>query len=370
MSKKAVNKASRAYKRRRKRRFLFTIELIVLLALVGGLFVYAQIDSKLDKLNTDDLDMNNVQFNDEVIQSEHLQGYMNIALFGVDSREGIEDEATNSDTIIIASINNDTKEVRLVSLYRDTYLKIGDDTYKKANAAYTAGGPEQAISMLNTNLDLDISQYVTVDFNAMITAIDLLGGLEITVTEEEAVHLNNYCIGLEEATGVEFEEIPGEGTYNMTGIQATAYCRIRYTAGNDYKRTERQREVIEKMVEKAKSSNLTTLNKIVDQVFPMVKTNISKNDIISMGTSMLSYSIGDQAGFPFEKTTDMIGKQDCVIPITLESNVIQLHEFLFAGEAYTPSATVVERSDYIINETGYTLEESDDSADEEESSEY
>ena len=272
---------------------------------------------------------------------------MNIALFGVDA------DKTNTDTIIIASINNDTKEVKLVSVYRDTYLNIGDDRYGKANSAYPNGGMEWALSMLNTNLDLDITDYVMVDFSALVDIVDELGGVEITVTEEEAVHLNNYCVNISEVTGKDYEDLPGAGTYLMSGVQATGYCRIRYTAGNDFKRTLRQREVIAKIVDKAKKSDIGTLNRIMDDVFPKISTNISKSEILSMGMSMLSYKIGETTGFPFWHRTWTDGG-DQEIPVTLEKNVDELHTFLFANEDYTPSEEVIERSDYIINQTGFS----------------
>jgi LCP family protein required for cell wall assembly len=351
MAKKKLNKASKAYKRRKRRRILFGIELLVLLVLLSALFVYAKLNQKLDKIESKPLNMDKVEINESVVENEKLTGYMNIALFGLDSRDG-NLEKGNSDTVIIASINNDTKEVRLVSLYRDTYLNVGDDTYTKCNAAYAYGGPEQAISMMNTNMDLDITQYVSVNFDALIEVIDMLGGLEIEVDDQEYVHLNNYCVELKEITGKDYEKLPGPGTYNMTGIQATAYARIRYTAGNDFARTERQREVIGKIVDKAKKTNVATLMKIMDKVFPMIATSLEKNEIIDMGMSMLSYQITETAGFPFEHKEKKIKKQDTVVPDNLETNVVQLHQFLFADEAYTPSDTVHKRSKYIIDATG------------------
>lgn len=358
MAKKSMDKSGKAYKKRKRRRILFAVELIILLVVVGGLFVYAQFNQKLDKMQGSKIDVTDVAMNDEIVQSDSLKGYKNIALFGVDSREGDLEVGTNSDTIIIASINNDSKEVRLVSVYRDTYLDIGDGKYTKCNAAYSAGGPKQAISMLNTNLDLDITDYVSVDFDALIETIDALGGLEITVTEEESVHLNNYCIELKKVTGKDYEELPGEGTYDMTGIQATAYARIRYTAGNDFKRTERQREVLTKIVDKVKTAGLPTLNNIMDKVFPMVSTSLSKSDIIKMGMSMLTYNLGEQAGFPFDHLEGADVKKamngvDCVVPVTLENNVIQLHQFFFENEEYAPSQQVTEHSQYITKKSGY-----------------
>ena len=347
MGKRQVDKKSAAYKKYRRRKVLFIVEVIMLLLVCGVAFVYIQLDAKLNTIEIEELDTEKVIINKTAETDAALKGYMNIALFGVDA------DKTNTDTIIIASINNDTKEVKLVSVYRDTYLNIGDDRYGKANSAYPNGGMEWALSMLNTNLDLDITDYVMVDFSALVDIVDELGGVEITVTEEEAVHLNNYCVNISEVTGKDYEDLPGAGTYLMSGVQATGYCRIRYTAGNDFKRTLRQREVIAKIVDKAKKSDIGTLNRIMDDVFPKISTNISKSEILSMGMSMLSYKIGETTGFPFWHRTWTDGG-DQEIPVTLEKNVDELHTFLFANEDYTPSEEVIERSDYIINQTGFS----------------
>lgn len=343
-----TNLGNKKYKRRRN---LFIVEVIVLLLVCAGAFVYLQMDKKLNKIQIETLDNEKVVVNKEAETDEVIKGYTNIALFGVDSREGDLSQA-NTDTIIIASINNDTKEVRLVSVYRDTYLNIGGDRYTKANAAYANGGPEQAITMLNTNLDLAITSYVTVDFNALVDIIDALDGIEITVDDDEAIHLNNYCVETSVVTGKSYEDLPGAGTYNVNGVQGVSYARIRYTAGNDFKRTERQREVIAKIVEKAKTAGIGTLNEIMDQVFPKIKTNLGKSEILSMGMSMLSYELGETTGFPFLRKTsnDSLSNE---IPVTLEENVDMLHQFLFENEEYKPSATVVARSADIIEASGY-----------------
>ena len=294
-------------------------------------------------------ELDNVEMN--VVTSEKMTGYQNIALFGVDSRgDGSDMGVNNSDTIIIASINNDTKAVKLVSVYRDTLLNVGNDSYHKANSAYMAGGASQAVSMLNTNLDLQIQDYVTVDMNALVKVIDLLGGLTIEMTADEVVHMNNYCVETSEITGQDYTRIEPEvaGVYELNGVQATSYARIRYTAGLDFERTERQRLILQKLVQKAKKSSLGTLSSIMDEVFPLVKTSLSKSQIFDMGAGMLSYTFDETCGFPYEHTGKMIdGKGDVVIPDTLETNVKELHRFLFGDEAYVPSDVVIHRSQKI-----------------------
>lgn len=356
---------TKAMKRRRRRRILFFFEVLILLILVGGIFVYAQINKKLDLMQESDVDMSQVGVNEGV---EDVKGYQTIALVGLDNTSDTLDYG-NSDTMIIASINNDTKKVKLVSLYRDTYLNVGtdpkgnEDTYTKANAAYAYGGAQQLMTMMNKNLDLSLDGYVTVDFAAVAETIDLLGGLDIEMTADEVEHMNNYCVETSEATGKSYEEIyPEDGVHHLNGVQAVSYARIRKTAGNDFRRAARQRLVIYKMVEKAKNSSWTTLNKIVDTVCPMVATSLSKADILKMGMNMITYDIEDQSGFPTkhlegETIKDAVGT-DAVLPVTLEQNVIALHQFLYPEETdYVPSATVQEYSDHIIEESGYGEED-------------
>ena len=186
-----AQKAAIRKKRRQKKIILVVVEILVLLLLAVVLFAVVKL-SKIQKdtsFNESDLEFN------EGISSESQQimkGYTTLALFGLDNRSNGNLSKGNSDVIMIASINNDTHEVKLASVYRDSYLDIGNSTYRKCNSAYANGGPEQAISMLNTNLDLNITDYVTVDFNAVVECVDLLGGVEMTVTDEEAVLMHGY----------------------------------------------------------------------------------------------------------------------------------------------------------------------------------
>lgn len=353
----------------KKRIALFVGELIILLLLIGGLFVYGQINSRLNQIDGEEL--GNVEMN--VVASEKMTGYQNIALFGVDSRgEGSDMAVNNSDTIIIASINNDTKAVKLVSVYRDTLLNVGNDSYHKANSAYMAGGASQAVSMLNTNLDLQIQDYVTVDMSALVKVIDLLGGLTIEMTADEVVHMNNYCVETSEITGQDYTRIEPEvaGIYELNGVQATSYARIRYTAGLDFERTERQRLILQKLVQKAKKSSLGTLSSIMDEVFPLVKTSLSKSQIFDMGAGMLSYSFDETCGFPYEHTEkDIEGRGSVVLPVTLDTNVKELHKFLFKDDNYSPSDVVVHRSEKIAEIGGIEVTKDGDSSEKDSMSE-
>ncbi len=346
--------------KRKFRTALFILEILILLLFIGALYVYGQLDSKLDKVEQPVFDEERVIVNPD---APNMTGYSTYALFGIDHRDKNEAlDGNNSDTIIIASVNNDTKDVKLVSVYRDTLLNLGDGTYAKANAAYAYGGPEQAITMLNTNLDLNITDYVTVDFSALTEVADALGGLDIPLSYAEAVHMNNYCKEVSEETGKSYEpiDLPEEpedietpmGVYHLNGVQVTSYCRIRYTASLDMGRTERQRLVLQMLAEKAKSAGLTTLFDLMDKVFPLVTTSLTKTEILQMMPSMIGYSMNDTTGFPQDyKFSNVRGS--IIVATSLESNVVKLHEFLYGSAiTYTPSSEVVSYSAKILEIVG------------------
>lgn len=350
--------------RKKSKKILFILEIVVLLLFIGGLFVYGQISAKLDKIDIQETDLadQDIVTND---QAPQMTGYTTYALFGLDHRSKNEKLNTeNSDTIIIASINNDTKAVKLVSVYRDTLLNVKDDTYSKANSAYALGGPTNAVSMLNTNLDLNITDYVAIDFDALVTVVDCLGGLDIPLSYAEIVHMNNYCVETSEETGKSYTpvELPDPkpedeeaivDTYHLNGVQATSYCRIRYTASLDMGRTERQRRVIQMIVDKAKKAGLSTIFDIMDQVFPMVKTSVSKTEILKMIPAMIGYSIDETTGFPNDyKFAKVKGSGSVIVPTTLESNVLKIHQFLYGDTSYTPTQDVLNRSAQITNIAG------------------
>lgn len=374
MSKKNYKK-SRKYKKMRRRKIIFGIEITVLLILSGILFVYAWINCSMDKMNQDTLDSSQIQINSEVKANTDLSqmsGTQVIALVGVDARgvKGSElAESMNSDTIILCCIDHDKQEIRMVSIMRDTWMnmaKYTDEYYEfdKANSAYNRGGPESMLSMLNTNLDFALTDYVTVNFKALADAIDVLGGLDIEMTNAECVHANNYNREVSEAQGVEYEAIPYDEDLgddysevrHVSGALATSYARIRYGGGDDAKRTSRQRIVINLMVQKLKQ-NPTKIPEILDKVMGNVSTSLTKNEILELGMHAVTYTMGTSYAYPFqlcygENVVNALG-EDVVIPVTLEFNVRELHEYLYPGLSYEPSAAVTEYSDYIARKSGY-----------------
>ena len=338
-------------KRRRRRVVLLCFELFILaiLCVVG----YGML--KLGKLDINILNPNNLEV------YKDTGPYTNIACFGLDSRNGELEGGVQSDSIMIVSINNETNDVTLTSVYRDTLLLQADGSYEKANSAYNRGGPEAAISLLNRNFDLDIRNYVSVNLSALVDVIDALGGLEIDMTQEEAFYCNGYAFETAQVVGKEMtkEDCIDEvaGTQLLDGIHAVGYARIRYTEGNDFKRTERQREVLELTVEKAKKANLLTLNKIVDEVFPQISTSLSITDMLGFAANILNYNIVGKTGFPYAVTTSEDVRNHTgsyVVPIDFIGNVSMLHQNIFAEEWYEPSSKVKQIHDDIIYLTGVT----------------
>lgn len=342
-------------KKQRRRIILFIIEIIILLLAVVVLYaVLAGTGGGKVELKEEDIIINEI-----VREAEEttMKGYRNIALFGVDSTTGALTKNTRSDTIMIASINQDTGECKLVSVYRDTYLNLSNDSYNKCNAAYAKGGPEQAINMLNMNLDMNITDFVTVGFAGLTDAIDAVGGVYIDVDDAEISHLNNYQLCIAENLKRTYTPVKNTGYQLLDGLQATGYCRIRYTAGDDFKRAERQREVLSAVADQAKKASIPKLTETANAVFNEVYTSLDLSEIVDVLSDIGSYRITETEGFPqeaYRKTGTIGSKGSCVIPTSLEDNVKWLHKFLFNADNYDPSPTVKKCSEKIYQDTnGY-----------------
>ena len=278
------------------------------------------ITNKLSKMNTVQLDESQLGITAEA--STKLAKYRNIAIFGVDSREDDYGKGNRSDCMIIASINNETKEVRLISVYRDTYVNIQGH------------------------------EFVTVNFDSVSDAVDELGGVTINIENEEIKYINDYIDATAQITHKTAKHVTSAGRQTLDGVQAVAYSRIRYTAGGDYKRTERMRNVIEAMANKLKSKNIMEINNFMDEILPKVYTNISQKTIMSMIPDMMNYKVSTSIGWPYEVKGITLDRWYGV-PVTLESNVIKLHQELFDDPDYTLPESIKTTSNSIIKKTGY-----------------
>lgn len=351
-----LERAEYKIKKKNKGLKIFLRVLIVIIVIILGIAIagYSFVHSKLSKMKTEYIDKTAIGISEEAKDS--LKGYRNIALLGIDSRADDYGTGNRSDCIIIASINEKTKEVKLLSVYRDTYVYVTENGNKKLDKithAYSYGGAQNTLKSLNEALDLNITEYVTVNFDAVIAAVNALNGVEIDITSEELKYINDYIDATSQSSGVKSSHLSKAGRQTVDGVQAVAYSRIRYTAGGDYKRTERMRTVVTAMAKKAKTLNIGQLNKLADEILPRVSKNIENNDIIALIPSALSFDIIESLGWPYNvkgiTTTAWYG-----VPVTLESNVIRLHKELFGQEDYKVSETVKEMNDAIIKKTGYT----------------
>ena len=328
---------------------LFISILIIIITAVATGYFYLK--NKLGKIEYVDLKSSDISVNEGVDDS--LATYRNIALLGIDAREDTFGTGNRSDCIMILSLNEKTNDVKITSVYRDTYLNIDGYGLDKITHAYSYGGAKLALSTLNKNLDLNITEFVAINFDTVRTVVDSVGGVEITLDSQEVSYINNYINGLNKQFGTSSSNINTPGTYNLDGVQALAYSRIRYTDGGDYKRTERMRDVLMAVFNKAKTMGVGELNTLADNILPHVSTNISENEIISMIPKVASFNIVDSFGWPYE-TKGITKDRWYGVPVDLESNVSKLHEDLFGEENYVPTETVKNISNSIIKNTGYT----------------
>lgn len=343
---------------KKKRIMIIAAEVLILLVLVvgaAGWYIYERTFGALQKIDFNEEEVQNVNLTDD--QIEGMKGYLTIACFGVDSRsvggKMNVGKGTNSDVNMICSVNLETGEIKLASVFRDTYLNVNDkNSYNKLNYAYAQGGPEQAVKALNKNLGLNMTQYATFNWKAVADAINILGGIDITLSENEFSWINAFITETVEETGIYSTHLKKAGDVHLDGVQAVAYGRLRY-GDTDYARTERQRIVLNKAFEKAKQADWVTLNCVIETVMPQVATNLTISDLIPLARNITNYHMGDTYGFPAARGEMDIGKiGDCVVPQTLEYNVKELHKFLFDNSDYQVPSNVREYSEHIASMTG------------------
>ncbi len=343
---------------------ILSVEVLLLVFMVSVLWFVTRATDAEDGIKKVDIPTEDIIINDGVIDEADSNiseengvkesEYRTIALFGLDSTIGELTKNTRSDTIMLAAINNDTKEVHLMSVYRDTYLNLGNDTYNKCNSAYARGGAKQAINMLNMNLDLAITDFVAVGFKGVMDAVNAVGGVYIDIDEGELQHINNYQISIAENLKIDYTPVTKSGYQKVDGLQATAYCRIRQVGNNDFKRTERQREVLQAMLEEAKSMEVDKLTKLASDVFGNVYTSVDLDEIITLLSDIASYTIVDEGGFPSEEyraNASLAGVGSSVVCTNLEAAVADVHVKLYQEENYQVSEALKNISTVIHKNT-------------------
>lgn len=319
------------------------------------------------EFNEDDLYIN------EDIEHLYTEEYTNFVMFGIDSRTEQFDDQTNSDTIMIVSIHNTTGEVKLVSIYRDTYSCImkndGTTFYAKINAAYASGGATAALNTINTNMDLNIKDYVVVNFSGVTKLIDALGGIDVNLTDGEVSQLNHHLKSTILQVGEYTAGVTNSGWNHLNGMQATTYCRIRKTTyydeetgeaiNDDFGRAARQRAVIMKLVDRAKDIGILETQEVIKLIFnsnsessKIISTSFTFDEILNLLPVVFEYSLSESTGFPIDYSTGYIGAGSYVMAKGHAYNVSKLHYILFGAEGYEPSQTVMDISSNIAATTG------------------
>ena len=328
---------------------IITAVMIVLIAIIAIILV------KVNSSNVKNKEVKGIKPGTEAVKTKadtqteddsttDKSGIEEFALFGVDSRSDQLDKGTRSDSIMVVRVDHDAKKIRMVSIFRDCMMNIDGHGYQKVTHAHAFGGPELAVDTLNKNLDLDIKNYVTVNFNTVGEIVDEVGGIVQDIDASEAKVINGYIDEVNKVRGTSSSHIDSAGTYTLDGTQAVAYARIRYTAGGDYKRAERQRTVLFKVFESAKQMNTAAKIKMVSDLIGHVNTNYNTDEILSVFKNLADYTVEDSTAYPQVFSGGKVDGAWVEVPTTLADMATGVHQFLEGDTGYTPSATVNEYS--------------------------
>jgi LCP family protein required for cell wall assembly len=332
--------------------FVITAALFVIVTVA---YLIARSRYLYNSMDIHEIDKADIVVNDGV--KDAVSDYYTIALYGVDSKDGNRNQGANSDTIVIMSINKETSEVKLVSVYKDTlmYLENGGAYTNKVTYAYQSGGALTGINTLNRNLDIYITDYVAVDFSDMADIVDALGGLDICVYDSEINSLNKNLAEQISLSGEYSDGVYEAGQQKLNGQQVVAYSRIKATAGGDVTRTKRQRDILIQIAELITAADDEARETLISRAMNMISTSLTEKEIIKLASKYKSFKLTDTAGFPFSYSVAQVGeKGNVLVPVDLSANVTALHQYLYGDTAYTPSKEVQEISAGISTESGIT----------------
>lgn len=349
------NNKKKNKKKHKALRVILTILLIIAIICASAYIAFEQyLNSKLNKIQYQNITTDANELGIDTTTQKTMSNFKNIALLGIDAMGDDYGEGNRTDCIMIASINETTNEVKLFSIYRDTYVQMeldGKTVLDKINHAYY-GGVTNTIKTINTNLDLNISEYVLVNYQVVTDVIDSIGGVEITIESDELQYINQYVDAVALATNKSATHVTKTGKQTLNGVQAVAYSRIRYTTGKDYKRTARMRTVLEAIIQKAQSEGINKELNLLNTILPEAQTNISTSEIKELIPKAVSWKLTANFGWPY-KTTGVWMDGDFYGPaVTLESNVKQLHQEVFGEENYEVPDSVKTISEAVIKKTG------------------
>lgn len=354
---KTADRRSSERRRRKKRKQIFknTATMFIILILIGACLLGGGILLVKNILNNvTHIPIDQTQIGIDPVVDQELAGYRNIAILGIDARDMNDASDARSDCVIVASLNKETNEIKMFSVYRDTMFYLGENNgLDKMAHAYFYGGAQQALWTLNKNMDLNIHEVVVVNWKAVADTVDALGGVEVDVEQSAIGELNKYIPETARNVGGEATKVTEPGLQTLNGVQAVTYARIRKDAATgDYRRNERMKIVVQAMFDKAKEIDVRAIRKISKDIMPQIMTNMTSNDMMKLLIKMPKYEMNDSTtGFPYE-VGSWTGRAWYGPPKNLSSNVTKLHEQFFDQQGYTPTQEVQDISDMIIYRTG------------------
>lgn len=319
------------------------IALLVLVIGVGmGAYVY--VNHMLDNLDKIDVDKDKLGIVD-------VDGYINFLIMGIDSRDMNDFKDSRTDALILVSLEEKTNKVKLTSIYRDTMLKMGDtDKYDKITHAFAYDGPANTVKSINQSMDLNVDKFVVINWKTVVDMVNAAGGVTLDIEDYEIDEMNRCTEETASVVGSgEYKPITSPGKQTVDGYQAVGYGRMRYGVGDDIKRTERMRTVIESLLTKLKKSSPNKIDKVLKTTMPLIKTNINKSDIFSLATRIPKFKVTKSESFPYNYTGGMIDGVYYLVPNTLRESVVELHKKVFGQKGYKPSQKVRRISEKIEN---------------------
>lgn len=324
------NSKKKKKKKRFMKGFLITLLAMIIVFAASTGFVF----SKLNKVKTTKISKTNEDLGIDTSKIQNTNDsdkVTNIALFGVDTGREAK-EAAHSDSLMILSIDEKNKKLKLSSIMRDSYVEVEGHGKTKITHAYAYGGPQLAIKTLNKNFNMDVRDYVTVDFAGLGDIIDAMGGLEIDVKKYEINEINKYMREVAKIRKKKPKNIKKPGLQVLDGNQAVSYARIRHVGNGDYERAERQNTVLTAMFNKVQNQGTSKYPQIISEFLPYVETSMSKTDILKVSTEVISSGITklDWCRFPIDGYSK--GKMiNSVWYLTLDRDATtdQMHKFIY-----------------------------------------
>ncbi len=360
------NNGNKKKKKRKGLKIAIAVIIVLLIALgaAGAVAYHHGMDwakEKLDSMDHVTLDSDDLEIDEQV--AKDLKDYRNILILGIDKRKGEDINTCRSDAMIIMSIKKSTGEVKMISVVRDSFLQldeVGELRIDKLTHAHAYGGPINTMRAINRNLDLNIKEFVRVDWATVADVVDNLGGLEMTIHDYEIDEMNKYIKDTNKSLQGDETPIKKAGKQKLNGIQVVTYCRIRKVGGGDSERASRIRNTIEATIKKGrdivfdeKTEGLKKINDVCDNALPEISTNIPTDKLMKLFWEQKSIKIADSVGWPYTWDGAQLNGIWYDVPITLESNVIDLHEDIFGQKGYEPTERVKEISELVSYESGY-----------------